>query len=1125
MSVESSTLNAGSSASRGAVFLSYASQDAEAAKRICDALRAAGVEVWFDQNELVGGDAWDQKIRKQIRECALLIPIISKTTQARREAYFRLEWKLADERTHLMAKGTPFLLPVTIDETNDREALVPDAFLAIQWTKAPGGEVPAAFVARVKKLLEGEMEAGRPRPAEQRGSDFAKATTDKGGIPPPKKNLRSIRLPLVAGVIAIVTVAGAWFALRPAPVAPIANLKSQISNPPPPPATEFPHDPDLKRVYGMLYNVVDGIAEDFALMDDIVNPLLKARPNDPEVVTVAAELAQQYVTRGYDASPARRAQAQRLTERAFQLAPDNPEALAALGLYLASTGNQLGRAEELLRRAIQLKPTEPRFQCYLYVVLIKAKKPAAEIDAFGAQLAAMFPGYPMASYLIADHQASASNFAAAEEWVAKTLAIAPLPYAVLLKARLMLEVHGDVVGMERALEQMPERQRTSAALLNAYAVLATVTGQTGSARRVLEATADTWLVDGTYVFPRALLVGELEQIDGHADVARRQFEAAANEIKARLDAAPTDLWPIRAELWVQIALGHQEEARAALRTNLEKRPRPYRWSMGFNWWTGALRACLLLGERAEALGLLKEACAEAPGRLLLRNLFRVDPKMAPFRDDPAIVALLEEPAQVSVTAPASDKSVAVLAFADLSEKHDSEYFSDGISEELLNVLAKIPNLKVSARTSAFFFKGKDVPVPEIARQLGVAYVVEGSVRRQGDKVRITAQLIKAADGFHVWSDTFTRDLKDIFAVQDEIAGLVARNLQLTLAGSGQPRHEVNPEAHRLVLEARHFWNGRTMEGFNRAEAAARQAIALDSEFAQAHAMLAIVTVTRAVYRGYEGLADDGVPIARESAERALALDPGLVDAQAALGVVALIEGRLEESERIFRGAIASNPNQALPHHWFSLLLEATGRLDEALQEIGRAVELDPLSGVAIGTRGRYLAWAGRYEEALATFARATPLLPERPTLYGFPAECLLKSGRKDDAVAVARKVLTFAGKELRLVSDFDAIYVLQQTGHGREAAEFVNGFLQRYAPDSYQRGTMLVSLGRWEEAEPYLERTPWPMRYMFYWDPAWDAWRDDPRFHQLLAKLGCTKEYQVARETLARLQWEGRRNE
>src|SRR4051812_1108850 len=142
-----------------AVFLSYASQDAVAARRICDALRAAGVEVWFDQSELTGGDAWDAKIRQQIKECALLIPVISAATQARTEGYFRLEWRLADQRTHLMAKGRAFLLPVVIDDTRDSGAHVPDSFTEVQWTRLPEGEATAKFAERVAHLLAGHPTA------------------------------------------------------------------------------------------------------------------------------------------------------------------------------------------------------------------------------------------------------------------------------------------------------------------------------------------------------------------------------------------------------------------------------------------------------------------------------------------------------------------------------------------------------------------------------------------------------------------------------------------------------------------------------------------------------------------------------------------------------------------------------------------------------------------------------------------------------------------------------------------------------------------------------------------------------------------------------------------------------
>jgi hypothetical protein len=168
-----------SAAVSNAVFVSYASQDAEAAKRICDALRGAGIEVWFDQSELVGGDAWDQKIRRQIKDCTLFIPVISAATQARTEGYFRLEWRLADQRTHLMARGRPFLLPVVIDDTRDADAHVPDSFTEVQWTRLPGGETSAAFCERVKQLLGAEPGAGGCQAAPAKNEGGKPAVTRK----------------------------------------------------------------------------------------------------------------------------------------------------------------------------------------------------------------------------------------------------------------------------------------------------------------------------------------------------------------------------------------------------------------------------------------------------------------------------------------------------------------------------------------------------------------------------------------------------------------------------------------------------------------------------------------------------------------------------------------------------------------------------------------------------------------------------------------------------------------------------------------------------------------------------------------------------------------------------------
>ena len=391
------------------VFLSYASEDKEAAKRICDALRSAGIEVWFDQNELRGGDVWDAKIRQQIQSCALFVPVISAATQARGEGYFRLEWKLAVDRSHLMADDAPFLFPVVIDGTPDSTARVPAKFREVQWTRLRLDETPTELAQRITKLLGGQL-------ASEGAKEEAKAQ---------RKQHKADSRP-------------AW----------------------------------LKHAWQIM-----GLA--IAVYYLLFNPIMR------------------------------------------RLSPN--------------TG-----------------------------------KPAME-DA---------------------------------------------------------EDRDDAAAMD-----------------------------------------------------------------------------AAKKLKDLLTSRPP-----------------------------------------------------------------------------------------------------------AVSAPAvTDKSVAVLAFANLSDDKSNEYFSDGISEELLNVLAKVPGLKVSARTSAFYFKGKEVPIPEIAKQLGVAYVVEGSVRKAGDKVRITAQLIKAADGFHVWSDTFTRDLKDVFVVQDEIAGLIAGNLELKM---GMSAHSpvINPQAFDLYLQGRQAWNLRTPEG-------------------------------------------------------------------------------------------------------------------------------------------------------------------------------------------------------------------------------------------------------------------------------------------------------------------------
>jgi TolB-like protein len=275
-----------------AIFLSYASQDAEAARRIADALRAVGVEVWFDQNELVGGDAWDRKIREQIAACALFVPVISANTQSRKEGYFRLEWKLAEDRSHLMAKGVPFIVPVSIDATNERGALVPDAFLAVQWTKLPGGETSPAFVARVQKLLGGEAAVSGPVV----GARLDRAQTEGRGPATPLRQ-PSWTWP----VIAVVAIGVAAFFLARKSEPPAAPAKSVVETKPvetkafsaTPTASAVPPSADDKAVAVLPFKNLSGDKEQEYFSDGLTEEILNslARERDLRVPGVTSSFS------------------------------------------------------------------------------------------------------------------------------------------------------------------------------------------------------------------------------------------------------------------------------------------------------------------------------------------------------------------------------------------------------------------------------------------------------------------------------------------------------------------------------------------------------------------------------------------------------------------------------------------------------------------------------------------------------------------------------------------------------------------------------------------------------------------------------------------------------------------
>jgi serine/threonine-protein kinase len=328
-------------------------------------------------------------------------------------------------------------------------------------------------------------------------------------------------------------------------------------------------------------------------------------------------------------------------------------------------------------------------------------------------------------------------------------------------------------------------------------------------------------------------------------------------------------------------------------------------------------------------------------------------------------------------------SVAVLPFEDMSPDKDQEYFSDGLSDTLIHVLAQLSGLKVTAKTSSFSFKGKDDTIAEIAEELKVAHVLEGSVQKSGNRVRVIAQLINVDDGTHLWSKSFDRDLEDIFAVQDEIAQEVVRALKVTLFDTEEQRlekrHQPTLEAYEQLIQGRREMAKRTADGLAVAEQHFEQAIELDPDYALAYVGLAD---TYDLQLGYADLVmEESLERRQPLIEKALTLDPLSGEAYTARASIHLHRQELEAAEEDFLMAVELNPNYATAHHWYSLLLSRQGRFEEALTQSRVAAEVDPMSPLIRNNMTRTLWDLGRVEEALTLFRRNIERNPEYPGNY------------------------------------------------------------------------------------------------------------------------------------------------
>ena len=672
-----------------AVFLSYASQDAEAAQRICEALRAAGIGVFLDQSELRGGDVWDQKIRRQIRDCALFIPVISASTASRREGYFRLEWDLADHRSHMMARDSTFIVPVSLDATPGAGTDVPDSFHRVQWTRLPAGETPPAFVERIKRLLSPE------------------------------------------------------------------------------------------------------------------------------------------------------------------LSPD-PTGTAAAAARVAAA------------------PTTPK--------------------------------------------------------------------------------------------PVPPSWRPKVALLATIAVV--------------------------------------------------------------------------------VALGYIVANR------------------------------LVLSKRGAEVGaVLRSAAQSAPA-----TAFNPPPH-----------------------------SIAVLPFVNMSGDKEQEYFSDGLTEELLKSLAEINELQVAARTSSFYFKGKDVDLGTVAHKLNVGAVLEGSVRRSAHTIRITAQLINAVTGFHLWSKTYDRDLGDVLKLQTEIATAVARALKVTLLGDVAAKVELggtrNPDAFDAYLRGAKAYSSRhEAKDIPAAIAAYTEAIRLDPHYALAFAARSIALAAVAGEAATKAAMREGFDKAQEDARQALALAPDLAQAHLASANVSEL-GTLDftQANDAYKRALALAPGNAEVLRLNAKFAAYMGQFDAGVAAARRAVVLDPLARASHSVLGRTLYVAHRYQEAVAALAEVLSLDPEYKDTYAHRGFAYYGLGDLQSARASCETHPDYWGNQ----------YCLAVTYHrlGRHAdAEAELAKMKAVVGDtaSYQYATIYAQWGDRDRALEWLEtalRVRDPGLELLKTDALLDPLRKEPRFQAIEREL------------------------
>jgi TolB-like protein/Tfp pilus assembly protein PilF len=759
-------------------------------------------------------------------------------------------------------------------------------------------------------------------------------------------------------------------------------------------------------------------ASSFELMLEAARFYNQAVQLDPNFALAWARLSRMdaliYFT-GLEPTPAARGEAAKSAlENAQRLAPDSPDTLLASGYYQFWVLRDYASAKTTFEHVSKMLPSSSEVPMALGLIARREGNWDKSITYF-EQALALDPRNQVLLMRAVWPYTELRQFPAALKLYDRVLDLTPSdPDAMAGKASIY-QGAGNLQEAAKFLSGINETSSLGASYIKTIQLR--LERNYNEAVRLLQARLVRFHYDSPYAkAAEQVQLALMQRVAGDTTGAKVSAEEARNTLEQLSRGQPEAAFIVVSLSQAYAAMGKKDLALSEAQRAIMLGPRAKDPVSGPSWEESLALIQTMFGENSSAISTLTRLLrtpgdSEFYSTPITPALLRLDPIWDPLRGDPAFQQLCEDKL---------DKSVAVLAFDNLSDDKGNEYFSDGISEELLTVLQKIPGLRVAARTSAFSFKGKKATAQEIGLKLGVDHLVEGSVRKAGDTVRIAARLTNATSGDEIWSENYTRNLKDVFAVQTELAQTIVEQLKGQLTGAANPEAKAaiqaqvqaaekggtkNAEAHESYLRGRFFLNRHSEKETDQARVAFERAVELDPKFALAWAGLAQthVWICNYVAEGQKGF-NEHLAAARNAVERALALEPDLPDALLARTILETnFDYNWKGAAETLHKALALAPRDPALLMWAGNLAIARSEATQALDLLRRAVALDPVNAQARVFLAHVLSALGRQEEARTEFARAIELNPSAPNSQGGLGLTYLLEGKFEEAVTAAQK--------------------------------------------------------------------------------------------------------------------------